>query len=260
MPKQAISDDLKKQLGIFRDYVNLSPSGKSLMYLRVTESLTAKTPSSAGESIEVWRADKDGLHSAKLGEIPFLWEQVIWLDNEKRVLLTIAYESIDSGIEAYSFDIENRTAQKLFASVTAVRGIPTSLSASPDERWIALTTYGQGDGNGIWIVDRNSNSARRIDSAYAKAQPLWSEDSRYIYYVHSKTTYFPDTLPSESPYLARYDISSQSTQPLTSAGDIGIPLISEWAVSGDGKHFLFEADSGLGYLDEGLWSLTLNSR
>lgn len=259
-PTQVISDDLKKQLGVFGDYIDLSPSGKSLIYLRVTENLTTEMSLSTYGSIEVWLADKDGLHSTRLGELPLLWDQVIWLDNANIALLTITYESVDSGIDAYSFDIENKTSQQLFASVGAIRGIPSSLSVSPDEEWIALTTYGQGEENGLWIVNRNLNFTRRVDSAYSGAQPLWSGDSRYLYYLHSRTTYFPGTVPSESPYVARYDIESQSIQPLTSTDDIGIPLISEWAVSGDGKHFLFEADSGLGYLDAGLWSLTLNSR
>lgn len=259
-PTQVLSGNLKQQLGVFRDYVSVSPSGRSFLYLRVTENHIAEVPSSGGKSIEVWQADIDGLHPTKLGELPFLWGKVIWLDNEQTVLLTITYESVDSGIDAYSFDIENQASRKFLTSIADLRGVPSSLSVSPNDRWVALTTYGQDIENGIWIIDRNSDSARRIDSAYSSAQPLWSEDSRYLYYLHSRTTYFPGTVPSEPPYVARYDIMSQSIQPLTSAGDIGIPLISQWAVSGNGAHFLFQADSGLGYLDTGLWLLTLHGR
>lgn len=260
LPRQEVSDDLKRQLGVYGDYFSLEPDGTRLLYLRVTETPTTTAGALADKSIEVWEADHVGSNPIRLGEIPFLWTQITWLAHRQQVLITFSYESMDSGIGAISFDLNNQTSQQIINSIKDLRGIPSGLSVSPDERWIALTTYGEARDNGVWLVDRNSNIARYIDAAYSGAQPLWSKDSRFLYYLHSRTTYFPGTAPSESPYLAQYDIASQAIQPLMTAGDIGIPLISQWAVSDDGKHFLFEADSGLGYLDQGLWSLTLNSR
>ena len=260
LPKQVDSDDLKRRLGVYDDYLSIEPQGTNLLYLRVTETPTTTTRSLADESIEVWEADNGGLHPARLDEIPYLWDQVTWLAHGQQALLTFSYESVGSGIGAVSYDLKHRTSQKIFDSIKDLHGIPSSLAVSPDERWIALTTYGMGKDNSVWLVDRNSNTANRIDSAYSGAQPLWSKDSRSLYYLHSRTTYFPGTPPSESPYLARYDLLSQSIQPLTAPGDIAVPLISEWAVADDGKHFIVDADSGLGYLDQGLWALALNNR
>jgi hypothetical protein len=258
------SDEMKQRLDIYDDYVNLSPSKEHLVYVRAQKADEPGAPLPMYDSVELWHADASGEHLTKLGDLPLLWDDVVWLDGERSVLVVIHYENFDAGVSAFIFTIDGNSSISLFEESTVlkvVQGTPMTISVSPNGHWIAFTTFaGKADlDDGIWVIDRITNSLQRIDSADARVKPKWSKDSLYLYYIQNDRTYLPGMSPDTEPVIARFEVGTGQIYQLTFPGEIDTPLISEWAVSEDGRYFLISADSALGFLEGGLWLVALNN-
>ncbi len=253
------SDEMKQRLNIYDDYVSFSPNGECLVYIRAQKTKSG-APLPVYELVELWYADAAGEHSIKLGDLPLPWDQVIWLD-DKSVLVVVHYESFDAGISVFIATVDGHHFTNLFEQEGEVfEGVPVTISVSPNGRWVAFTAFQETSLEGsIWVIDRNTDSVQRVDSADARVEPIWSIDSAHLYYIQNDRTYLPGTSPETDPVIARFDIDTGQIHQLIAPGEIGRPLISEWAMSGDGRYFLFAADPALGFLESGLWMVMLGS-
>jgi len=84
-------------------------------------------------------------------------------------------------------------------------------------------------------------------------EPLWSQDGKELYYVKGDSYGLGNAPPSTFPVIARFDVGMEKIRLLTSAGEIGVPLIRDWAVSENGQYFLLATDPAFGFLEGGMW-------
>jgi hypothetical protein len=259
-----INERVQQQLDVYNGLMSFCPSGEHIVFIRAQETGDSGIPFPTFEYIELWYADPLGGNPTKLGDLSAPWDEIVWLDSNQAVLIVIYGESMDAGLFAFIYSVTGDGFTDLFeegdADQETLQGVPQSISVSPNSRWIAVTVLSReiGIADTMWIIDRVEDVTRNIDSVDARVRPIWSENSQHLYYIQNDETYLPGSLPETSPSIARLDMITGQSRQLTSSGEIGMPLLSGWAVSGDGEYFLLSANWTLGFLDGGLWLVELD--
>jgi hypothetical protein len=257
---QNISNTIKQKLGVYDNYINVSPSGNKFIFIRAQEDHSFRdAPLTIYKYIQLWYWEKEEADPVFVGDLPFPFSSVYWLDNEQTVLIVGYYES--SGVYAQLINLTTHTSKSIFGAkdsfIKDFNIFPSVFSTSPDGKWITMN--GSVDDNySIWLIDRETGKTQRIDSAYSNAKALWSDDSKSFYYIQG--SYSNTSLPKNSPVLARFDLVTRNITLLTMPGDINKPIIKTWAKSSDNKFFAFSINEILGGLEEGLWLLDLSSK
>jgi Tol biopolymer transport system component len=110
---------------------------------------------------------------------------------------------------------------------------PVTIAWSPDRKWLALYGTTRPDREeGLYIVDTTTGKPIRLE-ARDQTQPVWSLDSRTLYYTASI---------DDTSVIRAYDVENRATEILLRAGpDARFGTI---AMAPDGKHLAFRKSEG----------------
>lgn len=150
----------------------LSPSGARVVYNRLPPGYN-HTPAPDDFSLppyEAWTARSDGSDAVRLQSCPYI-SQAIWLDQERKILLSCSYEG-GGGVSIANVDGS--------PPVDPLEGLTVSdwVALSPDETKLAFSdAFGT-----LHIAFLDSGETRSVRQwGYL---PNWSPDSRRLYYQH----------------------------------------------------------------------------
>ncbi|MGQ0734020.1 MAG: protein kinase domain-containing protein [Acidobacteriota bacterium] len=143
--------------------------------------------SDRGGSLNLWRVAIDEVTGAVLSEpepvtVPSGWAGQLSLSADGRGFVFTALDRRNN-LERIAFDPNRGLVTGAPVALTRGSRIFSSLSPSPDSRWIALSSFGTPDG--VFLMPRDGGEIRQIVEGDSK-QVMWRPDGRQITFLSDR--------------------------------------------------------------------------
>ncbi|MBU8922152.1 MAG: PDZ domain-containing protein [Bacteroidales bacterium] len=165
--------------------VEWSPDGKWIAYL-----------SEESGEYEIWIRPQDGSGEAKqLTKGTDSWiNGIVWSPDSKRIAFS------DRKNRLWYVDIDGGSRKKADESeINAIR----SYNFSPDGNWLCYSKSDENWLTSIWVYSLEKKKAMRMTGDFTnESEPVFSKDSKYIYFVSSRDFIYPEKEFKDRVYIA----------------------------------------------------------
>lgn len=215
----------------------ISPSGTQVVYIRLPPGYNY-TPAPDEFSLppyEIWIAQSNGSNARSLGPC-WIFGQVIWFDQERKIIFDCGYEG-PASIDIAAVDRSTHVSLSSFSQSFDGLSLSGRMALSPDETKLAITAEPET----VIILTLDNNETQVVtDRGYVSG---WSPDGQRLYYLRTEKSWgFYD--------LYVYDLANGTdtkllSSPLYAADGTTVPIPLWVEVSPLENAIVFDINSGV---------------